>query len=76
MVGYDIRADRVVVTRYNVAEYGLHNANTFRVEMYYDGRIRIAWTDIAVDAAVVGLSDGLGLHEGYVETDFSKTING
>jgi hypothetical protein len=64
--------DRVVVTWADVPEYGQYNGNTFQVEMYFDGRIQLAWLDITVTRGVVGLSPGYGLLPGYHETDLSQ----
>ena len=65
-------ADRVVVTWRDVPEYGRNNANTFQVEMYFDGRIQLAWLAVAATEGVVGLSDGLGLPTGFLETNLSE----
>ncbi len=64
--------DRVAVTWENVPEYGRTGSNTFQVEMYFDGRIQISWLTIEAENGIVGLSDGLGLPEDFVETDFSE----
>jgi len=41
------------------------------VEMYFDGRIQLAWLGVATQDALVGLSNGLGLPGGFTETDLS-----
>ena len=64
--------DRAVVTWENVAEYVQNNSNTFQVEMYFDGRIQLAWLDIATHNGIVGLSRGYGTPEDFQETDFSE----
>jgi hypothetical protein len=64
-------SDRVVVTWENVPEYGSGSGNTFQVEMYFDGRIRLAYLGVAAADGLVGLSNGAGLPGGFVETDFS-----
>ena len=63
--------DRVVITWENISEYDQSNSNTFQVEMYYDGRIQLAWLNIDATDGLVGLSDGLGLRPGLTETDLS-----
>ena len=65
-------ADRVVVTWQDVPEYGQSNSNTFQVEMYFDGRIQLAWLGVPAEEGIVGLSDGLGLPVGFKEADFSE----
>ncbi|MBA7684737.1 hypothetical protein ES703_93145 [subsurface metagenome] len=71
LVNWKQLADRVVVTWENVHEYGESNSNTFQVEMYFDGRIQLSWLGIAVENAIVGLSDGLGMPQDFQETDLS-----
>ncbi len=65
-------ADRAVVTWEDVPEFGSSNSNTFQIEMYFDGRIQISWLGIGADNCIVGLSDGLGVPEGFEEIDFSE----
>jgi hypothetical protein len=65
-------ADRVVVTWQNVPQRGTGNHNTFQVEMYFDGTIRLAWLEVDAEACLVGISDGRGLPVDVYETDFSQ----
>ena len=64
-------ADRVAVTWQHVPEFSNTSPNTFQIEMFYDGRIRISWLEIGSQNNIVGLSDGLGLLPDFKETDFS-----
>jgi hypothetical protein len=64
-------SDRVVVTWQDVPEYSYANSNTFQIELYYDGRIQLAWGDVASADAIVGLSGGGGVPANFVETDLS-----
>ena len=64
-------ADRVVVTWEGISQYGQDDSNTFQVEMYYDGRIQLAWQEIAALDGLVGLSDGQTLRSGLEEIDLS-----
>ena len=66
-------SDRAVVTWEAVAEIGTGSPNTIQVEMYFDGRIQLAWLGVASQDGIVGLSNGLGLPSGFVETDFFIT---
>jgi len=52
-------ADRTVVTYLNVPEYGTSTANSFQIEMFIDGVIRITYLGIAATDGLVGLSEGL-----------------
>ena len=71
-VTYKQSADRIAVTWTDVPEYGSSSTNTFQIEMFFDGDIRISWLDIAAERCIVGLSDGLGIPSGFQETDFSE----
>ena len=64
-------SDRVVITWEGISEFGQANSNTFQVEMYYDGRIQLAWLNISAIDGLVGLSDGLGTRPGLTEVDLS-----
>jgi len=66
------RADRVAVTWENVPQYGTNNSNTFQIEMFFDGRIRLSWLAVATDSGIVGFSDGAGIPPDFVETDLSE----
>lgn len=63
--------DRVVVTWDRVPNYGTSNENTFQVELYRDGRIRVAWLGLDATSGIVGLSDGSGYAPDFVPTDLS-----
>jgi hypothetical protein len=63
--------DRVVVTWQNVPEYDESNINTFQIELFFDGRIRMSWLGIAAVDGLAGLSAGSGVPSGFVETDLS-----
>ncbi|MGB2806754.1 MAG: S8 family serine peptidase [Sedimentisphaerales bacterium] len=65
-------ADRVVVTFENVPEFSLSNSNSFQVEMFYNGKLRITYLDIAAGDGLVGLSDGFGWPLYFVESDMSE----
>lgn len=71
-VSWKQMADRVAVTWQNIPEYNSGNANTFQVEMYFDGRIRLAWLEVEVQDGIVGLSEGLGIPLDFWETDLSE----
>jgi subtilisin family serine protease len=64
-------ADRVVVTWQGVPEYGVSNSNTFQVEMFYDGRIRLSWMSVAAQLGLVGISEGTGASADFSESDVS-----
>ena len=64
--------DRIAVTFENVPEFGLSNANSFQVEIFHDGRLRITYLDIAANDGLVGISRGDGLPPYYIESDLSE----
>jgi hypothetical protein len=64
-------SNRVAVTWLDVPEFSNTASNTFQIEMFYDGRIRLSWLEIGSESNIVGLSNGLGLPPDFVETDFS-----
>jgi Zn-dependent metalloprotease len=65
-------SDRIAITWENVPEYGTSNSNTFQVELYFDGRIQIAWLNIDARDGLVGLSRGDGLPAEFLEQDLSS----
>ncbi len=69
-------ADRVAITWQSVPEFNNTNPNTFQIEMFYDGRIRLSWLEIGAAQNIVGLSNGLGLPPDFEETDFSVRYAG
>jgi len=64
-------ADRAVATWQNVPEYGVANANTFQIEMRFDGTIVISYLGIAATDGLAGLSRGAGQPADFFETDLS-----
>ncbi|QOJ04466.1 MAG: S8 family serine peptidase [Planctomycetia bacterium] len=74
-ISYKELADRFVVTYLNVPKASTTNTNTFQIEMYYDGRIQIAYLGVDVLDAIVGLSGGGNLSPDFFESDFSSFGN-
>jgi len=64
-------SDRVVVTFQDVPQDSVGDDNTFQVEMYYDGRIQLAWLNIAATDGLSGLSAGGGTPIDFFESDLS-----
>ncbi|MFC1633338.1 hypothetical protein ACFL5Z_00740, partial [Planctomycetota bacterium] len=71
-VSWKALSDRAAVTWQNVPEYGDSNPNTFQIELFFDGRIRMSWLEMAAQSGIVGLSDGAGLPPDFEETDLSE----
>jgi hypothetical protein len=65
-------ADGVAVTFQNVPEKGTTNSNSFQVEIFFDGAIRITWLGVQASNVLVGLSAGPGqVPTGFVQSDLS-----
>jgi hypothetical protein len=71
-VSYKILSDKAVVTFENVPEYSMGNLNSFQIEMWFDGKIRITWLNIGSLGGLVGLSNGEGLPKFFAESDLSN----
>ncbi|MEM8836297.1 MAG: S8 family serine peptidase [Planctomycetota bacterium] len=68
-------ADRAVATWNEVPEYFNTGANTFQIEMFFDGTIRITQLIITANDAIVGLSNGLGTDPEFLANDLSEGVN-
>jgi subtilisin family serine protease len=64
--------DRIAVTWQDVPQYGLAGLNTFQIELFADGRIRITWLAMDPVDGIVGLSEGKGFASDFYEIDFSE----
>ena len=64
--------DKVVVTFENVPEFGSSNSNSFQIEMFFDGMIRITWLGVDLTDALAGLSEGYGVPPDFTESDLSE----
>lgn len=65
-------SDRIAVTFENVCEHGGAEGNSFQIEMFNNGKIRITWLGIAAGDGLVGLSQGNGKPLYYVESDLTE----
>ncbi|MGA2093735.1 MAG: S8 family serine peptidase, partial [Sedimentisphaerales bacterium] len=64
--------DRIAVTWQNVPEYGETIGNTFQIELFADGRIRLSWLNIAASLGLVGISQGRGQPPDYLNSNLSN----
>jgi len=64
--------DRVVVTFRDVPEAGAANSNSFQIEMFFEGTIRITYLNIDAADGLAGLSDGASLPPDFAQTDLSN----
>lgn len=76
-ISYLQTGDRFVVTYHQVPVYGdKTRVNSFQIELFFaDGAVRLSYLNIAAHAAIVGLSDGLGLPRFFVESDLSSYLS-
>jgi uncharacterized repeat protein (TIGR01451 family) len=65
-------SNRVAVTFQNVPEYGTSDQNSFQIEMFFNGRIRLTWLALAARDGLAGLSAGTGVPVGFLESDLSS----
>lgn len=65
-------ADRVAVTWQNVPEYSTSNQNSFQIELFFSGSIRITCLALAATDGITGISRGTGLDPAFVELDLSN----
>jgi len=71
-ISYRPLDDRVAVTYQNVPQYGTTLPNSFQIELFYDGRIRITYLTISCQYSLAGISAGQGVPLGFVESDLSS----
>jgi uncharacterized repeat protein (TIGR01451 family) len=64
--------NRVAVTFSNVREFGKSNTNSFQIELFFDGTIRLTYLRIDAAYALAGLSAGQGVPAGFVQSDLSS----
>jgi len=63
--------NRVAVTWQNVPEYSTSNQNSFQIELFFGGRIRITNLDMASTDGIAGLSAGNGVPDPFIPSDLS-----
>jgi len=63
----------VAVTWQNVPEYAAGGSNTFQIEMFVTGEVRITWLGVDSSDSIVGISQGFGLPDDYADLDLSES---
>jgi len=82
-INYKQLEDRIAVTFEDVPELKIdpgepNNLNSFQVELFFDGRIRITHLNLALywpsqgESVAVGLSEGRGVPDDFIESDLSE----
>ena len=64
-------SDRIAITYAGVPLYDDTAPNSFQIELFYDGRIRITWLTVNFRNGLSGLSDGKGVPFGFAASDLS-----
>jgi len=64
--------DRVAVTYEHVIDLYTDLPNSFQIELFFDGRIRLTYLDLAAKNGLIGLSRGLGVPPDFIESDFTS----
>ncbi len=66
-------ADRVAVTYEAVPVYGFPSqTNSFQIELFFSGRIRVTYLGIKAPGALAGLSAGTGVPANFLASDFTS----
>ena len=63
-VTYKVLDDRAVVTYDAVVKHSTSTANTFQIELFFDGTIAITYLSVGITDGLAGLSDGGGVGPG------------
>lgn len=64
-------SDRVAVTWLNVPAQSATTTNSFQIELFFDGRLRITYLSLAPIHGLVGLSAGGGLPADFYPSDYA-----
>jgi len=64
--------NKIAITWENVPEYGGDTGNTFQIELFADGKIRLSWLNIDASSGLVGVSEGKGVPADYLNSNLSN----
>lgn len=64
-------ADRAAVTYSGVPRYGTASSNSFQIELFFNGILRLTWLRLDDRGGITGLSEGKGEPFAFAETDLS-----
>lgn len=71
-LSYGQEIDRAVVTFDQIIRFNTAEANSFQMELFFDGRIRITWLAMQTADGIVGISAGGGVPGDYTESAISS----
>ncbi|MFP6580218.1 MAG: hypothetical protein VCC02_10525, partial [Myxococcota bacterium] len=63
--------DRAAFTWSEVPEWNIGGQNSFQVELFFDGSLRITYLALSASDGLVGLSKGEGIPGDYLESNFA-----
>lgn len=66
-------SDRVAVTFANVPVFPSAGANSFQIELFFDGRIRVTYLAMSASSGIVGLSAGGGQPDDFQPFKFASS---
>jgi hypothetical protein len=69
-ISYRILSDRLAITYQNVPEYPNNGSNSFQIELFYTGMLRITFLGTSTTGGITGLSRGLGYPLDYVASNW------
>jgi hypothetical protein len=73
LISWQQLSNRVAVTFLNVPHYDSpHRTNSFQIELFFDGRLRLTYLNVATHDVLVGLSGGQGVPVAFAESDFNS----
>src|SRR5207302_639847 len=65
-------SNRVAVTFSEVPQYGMADTNSFQIELFFNGVIRLTYLELDTPSGLAGLSEGLGIPLGFAASDLSN----
>ncbi len=68
---YKLLEDRIAITFWNVPENGTTNSNTFQIELFFGGLIRLSYLGIAANDGLTGLARGTGTPSDFYMSDLT-----
>lgn len=71
-VGWIQANDSVIITWHLVPQYNTGDQNSFQVQLYFDGRVKISWIGLNSSDGIVGLSSGLGQQPDFIEDNLGS----
>ena len=69
-------AGSFVATWHQIPHYwDVSQISTAQIQLHPDGAITLVWLEVGAHSAIIGLSDGMGIPQGFAETDYSLAFD-